>query len=197
MTHKRILALLCAPALLCAGLVLNLAMAPSAHAICTIADQEAGLCPPPGGGGGPTIPPTSPPTPPATLRPTYAGTIIAGGRSAQVMMSISGTASTVVASVRIGDGLHVDCHGDRAVGMVAFTMTGSRISTSPNGTSTYRFSKSGSTSVAGIGVDISMTTTPSLSASGDALGGPISLHADVPWPLGNCDANWSVSTRAI
>jgi hypothetical protein len=59
MNRQRLRRLLVAAAALASGLALTTATAPAAHAFCTAADQEAGLCPPSGGGGGP------PPAPPA------------------------------------------------------------------------------------------------------------------------------------
>jgi hypothetical protein len=62
MSRKRLLALLCAPAVVGSALALAVATAPGAQALCTAQDQDAGLCPPP---RTTTTRRTTPPTPPA------------------------------------------------------------------------------------------------------------------------------------
>jgi hypothetical protein len=194
MIHKRTLALLCAPLVACSFLAVVTATAPGAHAFCTAEDQEAGNCPP----TQTTAPPaTTPPVPPAALRTTYAGTIYGGSTSAQVVLTFSGSPGAVGATVSIADGLHVDCHGDQTVGMIDFSVSGYRTAANANGTSTYYLHREADTTLGGVDVSLSLSTYASLSADGRVLGGPVSLHAGLPWYLSDCDANWSFWTRAL
>jgi hypothetical protein len=198
MSHKRLIALLCGPALVVAGLALTVASAPSAAAFCTIADQEAGLCPGGGGGSPTTSPPqTTPPTPPADLRPYYLGTVYGNGRSASAVMAMSGSAGAVSIAVSLAEGLHIDCHGDNAVGMVDFTMSGYRTSAGANGSSTYYLHREVSTTIQDTDVNLSLYTYATLSPDGTVLSGPLALHAGLPWYLSDCDASWSFSTHAM
>jgi hypothetical protein len=60
MHRERLTGLLFAIVTLVSGLALTVLDAPAAHAFCTAADQDAGLCAPPGGGGGGPVTPPAP-----------------------------------------------------------------------------------------------------------------------------------------
>jgi hypothetical protein len=113
------------------------------------------------------------------------------------MTMTSTSPDAVSATVSIADGLHVDCHGDQTVGMVSFPLTGYRAAAARNGASTYYFHQEVNTSYSGVDVSLSLSTYATLSPDGQILGGPISLHAGLPWYLSNCDLDWSFSTRAL
>lgn len=72
------------------------------------------------------------------LSSVYVGTIWGDfGSAANLTYQMSGPPTAVTAATTIGAGLHLDCHGDNAVGFRQLTLTGHRTVVNADNTSNY------------------------------------------------------------
>jgi hypothetical protein len=141
--------------------------------------------------------------PPAGAVPVdglYSGTIAntVGGSSASMSVTLSTSApnrSPVTASVNLGAGVTVQCLGTQSIpattGLV-FTGTGGTPSASPSGVAVL--SLTGSTSVSGITIPISISAT--VSRDRGRLAGTVTLDLPGGFPFNCSDAVLSFDTRS-
>jgi hypothetical protein len=140
----------------------------------------------------PTTLPPPPPPPPAHLQSVYIGHLTgSSGSQAPIVMHVQGDSGPVYVDVTMGDGLHVDCHGDQSVGMLRFAMSGTRSGSSVS------LSRSMTTEFSGESVDLTFSTNATLSADGLGLSGPVHLHAGLDFPLTDCDLDWAFQARSM
>jgi hypothetical protein len=123
--------------------------------------------------------PCPPPIP--AISGTYVGPIFGdAGLSASLTTTFSGTAASITGAASIASGLIFNCFGDHPVGAASFTLTGSRSSIDPDGTSWYHLT--GTVSAAGQSIGISVDGhlyNGSLWFDGNAhLSGPAGCNKD-------------------
>jgi hypothetical protein len=133
-----------------------------------------------------------PPPPPAHLQATYVGMAAADlGSQGQVLIHVTGGDSgSVFVDVSTGEGLHADCHGDQNIGMVQFSLSGSRSG------SLLSLHQDVSAQSNGETANLSISASATLSSDGRSLGGPVGLHVGLPWYYGDCDLNWSFQAQS-
>jgi PASTA domain len=132
---------------------------------------------------------------PPPLEGTYAGTIFGDfGTSAPLTLVASGPPEAVAATVSLGSGARMNCHGDRALDPQAnILLTGHRASANDDGSSTYDFTgRFEFDSTVHVVVDITIAGA-TLSPDSKTFAGVVDLNVQ-PSIGENCLKQWSFST---